>query len=194
MDSGIKGLYCTFVLLVLTVVCFCDVTINGHTKLISRRNNDFNTPIMTLHERAPAKSHRMSRFKPRPSARFESFNRPEGTEAFIVTTIGDHGFDQGTQDQYGRTFGKYGSYRKHKSWQKAVADDIQRQVPQNLKVSFPWLANHIQRPTLHGFGINFWNSYALPESTNTLDLGQMKSADRENSSDVVKTRKLKTSP
>lgn len=158
---------CASVLLTFVALASClDFNINGHGKLVSNRVSDFNTPLMTLHDRLQPRTLRMNRFKSRQNAPFESFNRPEGTESFIVTTKGDNNVLNNNQNQYGRTFGEYGSYRKHTSWQKAVADDRQRQTSasQDFKITFPWLKNHLQRPGLQGFGLNgFWNSYALPE-------------------------------
>ena len=95
----------------------------------------------------------------------ESFNRPIGTVALQPET------NTGTfSNSYGRTFGQYGSYRDHKSWQHAVRKDNLRHslVRGNLKDTFPWLFNNMKTPSLRGFGLDgFWNSYTpyVPEGT-----------------------------
>ncbi|XP_045190624.2 uncharacterized protein LOC123547516 [Mercenaria mercenaria] len=94
----------------------------------------------------------------------ETFNRPEGTESLVRSLNKNQRFET----TYGRNFGQYGSYKKHKSWQEAVAQDRQRHIaiPEDLKTKFPWLINKLHLPSVHGFGLNgFWNSYAVPEGT-----------------------------
>ena len=99
----------------------------------------------------------------------ETFNRPIGTVAFQPKT------NTGTfSTTYGRTFGQYGSYRDHKSWQHAVAKDNLRHslIRGNLKETFPWLFNNMKTPSLRGFGLDgFWNSYTpyIPEGTSSTD-------------------------
>ena len=99
----------------------------------------------------------------------ETFNRPIGTVAFQPQT------NTGTfSNTYGRTFGQYGSYRDHKSWQHAVAKDNLRHslIKDNLKDTFPWLFNNLKTPSLRGFGLDgFWNSYTpyIPEGTSSTD-------------------------
>ncbi|XP_060596793.1 uncharacterized protein LOC132750768 [Ruditapes philippinarum] len=96
--------------------------------------------------------------------KLETFNRPEGIESLVPH------FDRKQQFEtsYGRTFGQYGSYKKHTSWNRAVAQDRRRHgvAPKDFKTKFPWLVNKLHLPSVHGFGLNgFWNSYALPEGT-----------------------------
>lgn len=99
--------------------------------------------------------------------RLLTFNRPEGTPLGVVNIANDK-FD----NQYGRTFGQYGSYRKHLSWLNSVADDRIRQMfgREDIKFQFPWMIKSVHIPNLHGYGLNgFWNSYAFPEKTSAKD-------------------------
>ena len=94
----------------------------------------------------------------------ESFNRPEGIESLVPTFNRKQQFET----SYGRTFGQYGSYKKHTSWNRAVAKDMRRHgvIPKDFETKFPWLVKKLHIPSVHGFGLNgFWNSYALPEVT-----------------------------
>ena len=95
----------------------------------------------------------------------ESFNRPPGTVALKTGTD-----SKSFSNTYGRTFGQYGSYRHHKSWQQAVMEDNARHslIRNNLKDTFPWLFKNLKTPSLRGFGLDgFWNSYTpyIPEGT-----------------------------
>lgn len=107
----------------------------------------------------------------------QTFNRPEGTES-LITNVNNN---LGSETSYGRTFGQYGSYKNHKSWQHAVAEDRQRylQLSEDLKVTFPWIMHQLHTPSIHGFGLNgFWNSYAVPEGTsNVKDPGALVRSD-----------------
>jgi len=90
-----------------------------------------------------------------------TFNRPVGTEAMVLPSANNQ------RPFTVRTSGQYGSYRKQKSWQTAVAQDRMRNMvteTDNLRVNIPWFMNNLQQfnPQLQGFGLNgFWNSYAL---------------------------------
>ena len=95
----------------------------------------------------------------------QTFNRPHGTVAIQPT---DHAGS--FENTYGRTFGQYGSYRNHQSWQEAVKEDNKRHsvIGNNLKETFPWLFKNLKTPSLQGFGLDgFWNSYTpyIPEGS-----------------------------
>lgn len=91
----------------------------------------------------------------------DTFNRPEGTEAIIFPTPNNQ------RPFKIRTSGQYGSYRKQRGWQQAVADDRMRNMfrdTEKVKLRLPWLMRNLQMPTSKGFGLNgFWNSYAAPD-------------------------------
>lgn len=93
----------------------------------------------------------------------DTFNRPPGTVALQPSL-----YTGSFENTYGRTFGQYGSYRDHNSWQQAVRDDNLRHslIRNNLKDTFPWLFKNMKTPSLRGFGLDgFWNSYTpyVPE-------------------------------
>ena len=88
----------------------------------------------------------------------QTFNRPPGTRALAVEVN-----NVAPSDLYGRTFGQYGSYRNHQSWQNAVHADRRRHslIQRNLRDTFPWLFKNLKTPSISGFSLNgFWNSYA----------------------------------
>lgn len=140
--------------------------------LISAGKSDLHNRMLPFLARTGARASVLNRFIGIKNQDFETFNRPEGTESLDIAATGEH-FASGAAaehlaTQYGRTFGQYGSYKKHTSWQTAVAADRHKHftVPEDLKVKFPWFVNNLHAPTSQGFGLNgFWNSYAIPEGT-----------------------------
>ncbi|WAR21689.1 hypothetical protein MAR_015663 [Mya arenaria] len=112
----------------------------------------------------------------------ETFNRPVGTEALVVDVSGRENLSKAgamLDSAYGRTFGQYGSYRNHTSWQNAVANDIQNNLfgTKNADSRKRWMLKGAISPTVEGFGVKgFWNSYAtIPEG---IQAGQASNAQK----------------
>lgn len=127
-----------------------------------------NQRALAITPKSGQKRPKFNSFKQRME-KLQTFNRPVGTESLVVNN--DNSFGN-SETSYGRTFGQYGSYRAHKSWQNAVANDrLRNQIgtPGDMKLNFPWVMDNLQKPTLNGFGWEkFWNSYAVPEGTPTV--------------------------